>query len=462
MFASSHIVLTAGSKNPLGLCYAGDVANLQVAAKSTSTAGSGELLCASPWRLVKALADPKAPRHPLRQAAGPKSKAKEEGADIGPPPRVWKWIPYEPGKGEFSVPRDQSEVDAILAACEARQPVPVFGGSGVGGVDSGSSKLSGKQKAEKALKLKDQGGERFLKGDFTGALVAYAAALQTGGFSAMDEGDGDGKQKEASKAPNPNPKASSVSKSSSGQATRTVGEGAAAAAKCHANMAACLLKLGGEERAAKALRAALEASRLDPGYAKAYFRASQALEALGEVAAAAEAKAKADELTAADRARKEKLQAAKKEAKAQRLAAAAEEKENAEAAKLSVKAKEETKEQCSRVEVEEGSSSTPAVAPCSGVGNNTHTIKLTDTSALDASLVKLGIIPSSASMVSPFGGALGSSIGGGGAAPSLSLGGIPIGGSSSSGIGISAMSLSGSTPPQPQLSAIGDGEFTLG
>ena len=55
--------------------------------------------------------------------------------------------------------------------------------------------MSGKQKAEKALKLKDQGGERFLKGDFTGALVAYAAALQTGGFSVMDEGGGDdGKQ----------------------------------------------------------------------------------------------------------------------------------------------------------------------------------------------------------------------------------------------------------------------------
>ena len=171
MFASSHIVLTAGSKNPLGLCYAGDVANLQVAAKSTGgTAGNTrELLCAAPWRLVKALADPKAPRHPLRQAAGPKpkkSKAKEEegagagadtGDDGGPPPRVWKWIPYEPGTGEFSVPRDQSEVDAVLAACEARQPVPVFGGSGgVGGAGGGSSKVSGKQKAEKALKLKDR------------------------------------------------------------------------------------------------------------------------------------------------------------------------------------------------------------------------------------------------------------------------------------------------------------------
>ena len=30
VFASNHIALAAGSKNPLGLCYAGDVANLQV------------------------------------------------------------------------------------------------------------------------------------------------------------------------------------------------------------------------------------------------------------------------------------------------------------------------------------------------------------------------------------------------------------------------------------------------
>lgn len=61
---------------------------------------SVQALCGAAWRLVKALADPKLALtpHPLRTAAK---------AINGQPPRVWKWLPYVPGAGEFSVPRDQ-------------------------------------------------------------------------------------------------------------------------------------------------------------------------------------------------------------------------------------------------------------------------------------------------------------------------------------------------------------------
>jgi len=272
IFASNHIALSAGSKNPVGLCYAGDVANLQVVIN--------EVICATPWRLVKALAGT-AESHPLRQAcSGPKADASTAG---GTPGRVWKWIPYVPGPDEFSVPRDQNEVDAILAACEAIQngskmKMPVFG-------SVKTPEEVEKEKCERALKLKDTGGQCFVAEDFNGALRHYAAALEVGGLSNGDM------------------------------------------AKVHANIAACLLKLGGEERVAKALRAAVEAYTLDPAYAKGYFRAAQALQILGETDAAAEAQAKADELIAAEKAAKEikqhalRQKRAAKEARAAKLAA---------------------------------------------------------------------------------------------------------------------------------------------
>lgn len=251
IFAASHIALTAGSQNPLGLCYAGDVANSQIV--------PSELLSASPWRLVKALADPKAERHPLRQAAGPKPDPSTTDAN---PARIWKWIPYTPGPGEFCVPRDQNEVDAILGSCEAIQSggtgaqIPVFG-------KVSTPEDAHQERCKRALQLKEHGGQRFVAEDYKGALALYLGALQAEALSTPD------------------------------------------AAKVHANMAACLIKLGGEERAAKALRAAVEAYTLEPTYAKAYFRAAQALEVLGETEAAAEAQAKADELTAAENAVKE-------------------------------------------------------------------------------------------------------------------------------------------------------------
>jgi len=270
LFCANHLTLHVGSKNPLGLCYAGDMANLQTPAP--------ELLSATPWRLVKALADPKAESHPLRQGAGPKP---EEGS--GQVGRVWKWIPYIPGPGEFCVPSDQEEVDSILGACETIREggkcnIPVFGAV------TTAAEVE-KEKEIRALKLKEAGGKRFAEQDFNGALTAYAGSLQ---IEALADAD---------------------------------------SAKVHANMAACLLKLGGEERAAKALRAAVEAYELDPTYGKAYGRAAQALLVLGEKDAAAEAQSKADELIAVEDAAKKakndalKVKWAAKKAREEKLAA---------------------------------------------------------------------------------------------------------------------------------------------
>jgi len=225
--------------------------------------------------------------------------------------RVWKWIPYIPGPGEFCVPRDQNEVDAILAACESLQSgakgvqIPVFG-------QSTTPEDARQERCKHALSLKDEGGKRFVAENFTGALEAYLAALQVEALSSSDS------------------------------------------AKVHANMAACLIKLGGEERAAKALRAAVEAYTLDPTYAKAYFRAAQAPEILGETDAAAEAQAKADDLTAAENAVKEAKRVAQREKRA-----AKEAKQNAQREK---KAAKEAKEANVAAEKPLYTSSVPANA----------------------------------------------------------------------------------------------------
>jgi colicin import membrane protein len=78
-------------------------------------------------------------------------------------------------------------------------------------------------KVEKCLALKKQGNARFVKGDVKGALVACLASSSSG-------------QQQQQLLPDTD------------------------SAKCHSNIAACLLKLGGEVNAAKALRTLAEAA----------------------------------------------------------------------------------------------------------------------------------------------------------------------------------------------------------
>ena len=119
-------------------------------------------------------------------------------------------------------------------------------------------------KKERVLSLKADGNAKFKEGDWQQALKYYGAALQT-----------------RSAVPN--------------------NDDADTASVLHANSAACLLQLGGEENAAMALKAALESSRLVPTYAKAYHRAAAALEALGEADAAAESRKQGEALMAEEK-----------------------------------------------------------------------------------------------------------------------------------------------------------------
>merc|ERR1711974_67902 len=209
-----------------------------------------------------------APRHPLDQKAS-------EGF-------VYRWLPYSPGgpplrqEGEFSVPIDQAEVDAVLQAAEAGQKIPVF----VHEENTGPSKFQ---------ELKDKGNALFKTGEFVKAIVAYDAALAT--------------------KPAPTDKDASI---------------------VHSNAAQAMLNLARDDAekregcAAEAMKRSLIATQLDPTNAKAHARCAAACDILGEKEAAAEARAKADACMAHNAA----AEAAANEAK---LAEAQKEKEAREA-----------------------------------------------------------------------------------------------------------------------------------
>eukprot|EP00933_Yihiella_yeosuensis_P035528 TRINITY_DN29093_c0_g1_i1.p1 TRINITY_DN29093_c0_g1~~TRINITY_DN29093_c0_g1_i1.p1 ORF type:complete len:293 (-),score=99.65 TRINITY_DN29093_c0_g1_i1:80-958(-) len=186
--------------------------------------------------------------HPLKQKAG-------EGF-------VWRWMPYSPGgpplksEGEFSVPIDQGEVDAILNAAEAGQAVPVF--------KAKAKEVDDASKAAAFASKKDEGNSFFKAGKFIEALKAYDAAVALG-----------------------SPKDADV-------------------AVAHSNAAQALLKLAEndvprrEACAAEALRRGLTATQLDPTNSKAYARCATACDILGEDEAAKEFRARLEGCAAAD------------------------------------------------------------------------------------------------------------------------------------------------------------------
>jgi len=249
-FATNSCALATMSKNGLGLCFMGDTLHLQIAAKDEQTKVK-QLLSATPMRLMK-MKDPqagveKASRHPLQQQAS-------EGF-------VWRWLPYTPGgpplrsPGEFSVPIDQGEVDAILNAAEAGKPLPVF------------TKESASEKAAASKTFtskKDEGNALFKAGECVKAVMAYDAALEAGAPKDAD------------------------------------------AAVAHSNAAQALLNLAAadpprrEACAAEALRRANAAAELDPTNAKAFARCAAACDILGEDEAAKEFRARQEGCTAAD------------------------------------------------------------------------------------------------------------------------------------------------------------------
>lgn len=241
-FATHSCVLASTSKNALGLCFMGDTLHLQLKAKEPK-----QLLSITPMRLMKMKDRPRdGERHPLQAPAS-------EGM-------VWQWLPYSPGgpplhsPGEFSVPIDQGEVDAILAAAENGQPVPVFT------KDASKSKAA---TSEAFLRKKEEGNALFKAGDYLKAIRAYDAAL------AEPCGDGD----------------ASIAQSNAAQALLNLAGEASGEA--------------GRAAAAEALRRAREAISKDSTNAKAFARCAAACDILGEAEAAAEFRGHASRCEAA-------------------------------------------------------------------------------------------------------------------------------------------------------------------
>jgi len=246
-FATTSCALATVSKNALGLCFLGDTLHLQLPGREDQ---AKQILSTTPMRLLK-MKDPKpgnAERHPLDQKAS-------EGF-------VWRWLPYSPGgpplrsAGEFSVPVDQGEVDAILEAASAGKPVPVFAAKG------GRSSIAEMPKEFAANK--EEGNKLFKAGEYVKAIRAYDAAIEAGAPSDAD------------------------------------------AAIAHSNAAQALLNLAAADEprreacAAEALKRAVTATGLDPTNAKAYARCAAACDLLGEDAAAKEFRERQEGCAAAD------------------------------------------------------------------------------------------------------------------------------------------------------------------
>jgi hypothetical protein len=160
-FATTSCVLATTSKNALGLCFMGDIANVEQ--EGTDARGRiSQVLSSTPYRLLKKRSEQQgsAKQHPLNQKAG-------EGL-------VWRWLPYAPGgpplkaAGEFSVPIDRGEVDAILAAIEAGRSVPVF-----------THSSADTRAAEQFAAKKEEANSLFKAGSYLKAIAAYDAALAT-------------------------------------------------------------------------------------------------------------------------------------------------------------------------------------------------------------------------------------------------------------------------------------------
>eukprot|EP00811_Abedinium_folium_P025088 NODE_3561_length_2018_cov_15.497091.p1 GENE.NODE_3561_length_2018_cov_15.497091~~NODE_3561_length_2018_cov_15.497091.p1 ORF type:complete len:581 (+),score=191.37 NODE_3561_length_2018_cov_15.497091:82-1824(+) len=274
-FATSSMVVATTSRNALGLCYLGDTLYLKVAG-SGEQATAEQLLSRTPYRLLKM----RDSRSGGGGGGGAKSSSAEPGADGNPAEHplnrassagegfVWRWTPYSPGgpplrtAGEFSVPIDSGEVDAILNAIEGGRPVPVFThgeASGATAMPSTSSRFAD---------LKEVANAHFKAGRYIEAIKGYNAALEVPPPSDAD------------------------------------------AAIINANAAQALLNLAAlddprkEGCAAEALRRATAAAELDPTNLKAHLRCAAACEILNEPAAAAEFKAKANGVAAAEAATK--------------------------------------------------------------------------------------------------------------------------------------------------------------
>eukprot|EP00943_MAST-04B_sp_MAST-4B-sp1_P002416 g2416.t1 len=122
LFGTSNCAMSAGSRNPIGLCFSGDILINDIVK-------TGEMLSNVPYRLK------------YKSASPTKSTP-------------FEWMPFIPKPSfEFSVPNEQSEIDAILDAVQGGKQIPVFGngnGKKPAVLNNGGSEKS-KSKAKAAV-----------------------------------------------------------------------------------------------------------------------------------------------------------------------------------------------------------------------------------------------------------------------------------------------------------------------
>lgn len=130
VFLTSSQCVVCGARNPLGLCYLGEMAC------DVRDHHPQELLSAAPFRLVA---------------------ANESGR--GP-----HWVTYHPASGEFPVPTSTAECDAVLGSLPGNQPLPP---NVPGSTNSGEERAAG--------------NTCFRAKDWAGAVAHYTAALPSAG-----------------------------------------------------------------------------------------------------------------------------------------------------------------------------------------------------------------------------------------------------------------------------------------
>ena len=115
LFGTSNCAMSAGSRNPIGLCFSGDILINDIVK-------TGEMLSNVAYRV--------------------KFKSSSPTASTS-----FEWMPFTPKASfEFSVPNEQSEIDAILDAVQGGKKIPVFSNNNHS--SNNSSNNSGKKTAK--------------------------------------------------------------------------------------------------------------------------------------------------------------------------------------------------------------------------------------------------------------------------------------------------------------------------
>jgi tetratricopeptide (TPR) repeat protein len=180
LFGANQQCLVADSRNPIGLCFMGDMC--------LDIAKTRDLISNQPYRLATSSASNSAipaakPGHPLHKLL----TAGLEGTG-----NIFHWQQYDPKarNGEFSVPEEQGEVDAVLAAVQSGKQIPVFRR------ETTSPTISAKTAAAAAakpganaewVKLKEKGTGFFKNKDFKQAELWYSKALEAHEQEETDE-----------------------------------------------------------------------------------------------------------------------------------------------------------------------------------------------------------------------------------------------------------------------------------